>query len=587
MSLFNGGLLGEQPSNNMQPMGLLSPEVQQLVSNGLLGGRFQPGANESWSDKLFGTRDPRDPRGPAMTAFSLGLMRGGRRGGFADGLEAYHRTYAAHEDKSMRNVANNLTLTKGLLELQGLVDANKRQQNIRGGLERLARDEQSEQNRAAVMPHMDAQPSDQFGTASVGGVPLFSMKGPEIFGPRPAATYQSPQPQGVMRGAMPQLNVPLAVGSQPAALGPGSFGSSRGNYGQGLSNRFLKQAEVYATHGDLATANKLYEQAARWMPEVHKIEVGMHQGQPVNVITMKDGNQVISAFGPAPKVHWADTGGEIRAIDEYTMGERGNFPKTGNPATDLLVADGRGGWQANAPLVSVKRQVAQAGAPQIRIENKMGEGIAAQVGPLVKSGFEGAQGALAQADAADRVFRAIDSGRLFTGPTANLEMFGAQLGQSLGLAGKNTQETIANTRAAIRGLAEFSLNARKSLQGQGQITENEQKLLDRAVSGDITLTAGEIRQIAGITRRQAQKTYQLHQANVQRLRSNPSTAGLADFYSLPDFPSDQGTTAPAAPAGKSFNSMPPANPSNKGKFLSDTQTGKRYQSNGMQWVEVR
>jgi hypothetical protein len=33
--------------------------------------------------------------------------------------------------------------------------------------------------------------------------------------------------------------------------------------------------------------------------------------------------------------------------------------------------------------------------------------------------------------------------------------------------------------------------------------------------------------------------------------------------------------------------MPSANTSNKGRFLTDSQTGKRFQSNGIQWMEVK
>lgn len=41
------------------------------------------------------------------------------------------------------------------------------------------------------------------------------------------------------------------------------------------------------------------------------------------------------------------------------------------------------------------------------------------------------------------------------------------------------------------------------------------------------------------------------------------------------------------PKTEAMANMPAANASNKGKFLTDTQTGKRFQSNGIQWVEVQ
>lgn len=243
------------------------------------------------------------------------------------------------------------------------------------------------------------------------------------------------------------------------------------------------------------------------------------------------------------KLHFQNTGGTVVGLNQFTGQQVGpKLPMTGNPFSDLVTLGPDNQLAPNQPLINAKSMVAAAGAPRtdVKVENKMGEGIAAQVGPMVKSGFDAAQGALGQADAADRIAKAVASNKLFTGPTANVQMFGARLGQAIGIGGKDDAEKIANTQQVIRGLAEFSLNARKALAGQGSVTENEQKLLDRAVSGDITLTGREIQQIADITRRQAQKTYQLHQANVTRLRSNPNTAGLADFYTLPDMPAAGG-----------------------------------------------
>ena len=315
------GLLA-QPAEKPQTLGLLSPEVQQLFQGGLLGGRFQPGPNEGWSERLFGTSDPRDPRGRAMMALSTGLMQGkGLGGAFA----AYNNAFDQHEDRMLKRATTEMLLGKNALELQGLLDTRKREQSIRAGLDRLSKEEKAGQSRAAMASLLDPQPVDQYGTAGVGGVPLFSMDGPQRFGNQPAGSYTPPTPQTSMP-TRPQLPVPLNAGTAGAPMQPQGQQGQQGT--QGLQSRFLKQAEVYAANGDFATANKLYEQAAKWMPEVHKIEVAMYQGQPVNVITMKDGRQQVSPFAPTPKTHWQDTGAEVRAIDEYTLGERGRFTKT-------------------------------------------------------------------------------------------------------------------------------------------------------------------------------------------------------------------------------------------------------------------
>lgn len=263
---------------------------------------------------------------PDLSSARMALYAGLINGNYSRGLLGYAQEKANAEQRQLARVANGITLQKSALELDQMRQAVAREAAIRQGLARVAGEETSAANRAAVAPMLDAQPSDAFGTPNVSGVPLFSMAGQRTGGAG-------------------------STGTQTA----------RSTYGQGLSNRFLKQAEVYATNGDFERANKLYEQAAKWMPEVHKIEVAMHQGQPVNVITMKDGQQVLSPFSPTPKVHWADTGADIRAIDEYTMQPRGSFRKDMSPDARASNALGWANHNLSAQRLNFERSNAQAG----------------------------------------------------------------------------------------------------------------------------------------------------------------------------------------------------------------------------------
>ena len=105
-----------------------------------------------------------------------------------------------------------------------------------------------------------------------------------------------------------------------------------GNLTDALTQRLVKQAGIYAQGGDFETANKLYEQAAKFMPEVKEIGVSMQNGQPVNVITYKSGRQEVSPFAPTPKVHWVDQGGKMQAVNEFNQQPLGNpFAKTVTP----------------------------------------------------------------------------------------------------------------------------------------------------------------------------------------------------------------------------------------------------------------
>jgi hypothetical protein len=120
----------------------------------------------------------------------------------------------------------------------------------------------------------------------------------------------------------------------------------------------------------------------------------------------------------------------------------------------------------------------------------------------------------------------------------------AQLGSTLGVTGRDTEETIANTRQAIRGFAELTLQGRKSMRGEGQITEAEGKLAERAFSGDIdSLTPAEIKQIANASKRVAQYTVGEYNRRLDILGKNPDMANIVDFYRI-------NPIAPSTPQGR-------------------------------------
>jgi len=194
-------------------------------------------------------------------------------------------------------------------------------------------------------------------------------------------------------------------------------------------------------------------------------------------------------------------------------------------------------------------QLAQkkAGATNVsnKTEVKMGESLANQVGPMMKDSTSIAEGAVKQIDAANRIVQAVDSNQIFAGPGANVRLKAGQIGQMLGVGGENSAEKIANTRAAIRGLAELTLQGRQQMKGQGAITESEGALAQKAMSGDIEdLTAAEVKQLAKASDRAARYNYAEHQRKLQVMQANPALSGIAPFYQGPTL-----TEAPAAPAG--------------------------------------
>jgi|694.fasta_scaffold73235_3 hypothetical protein len=183
-------------------------------------------------------------------------------------------------------------------------------------------------------------------------------------------------------------------------------------------------------------------------------------------------------------------------------------------------------------VFAAKQRIAAAGASNIgmpRVEVKMGDSVGGQVGPILKESMTAVGGAVKMADAAERIITAVDQGGVIAGPAASLRLKGAQVASLFGIGGK---DAVAQTRQVIRGLAESSVEARKELAGQGQVTDNEAKAVDKALSGNIDdLTVDEIRDIARLNLRHAAMRARQHQ---QYLSAMPESMSAArPFYTVP------------------------------------------------------
>lgn len=178
-----------------------------------------------------------------------------------------------------------------------------------------------------------------------------------------------------------------------------------------------------------------------------------------------------------------------------------------------------------------ERKKAGASNVQVRVDNKMGESLAGQVGPMAKDSRVQADGAVKMFDAADRIERALNSNKVLAGPGAAQVQTVRQFAQ---MVGGGNDEGIRQTRQVIKSLAQMAVEARKQLQGQGQVTESEAAAVARADAGDINdLTVGELRDLVTLTKRAAHYTAKGHSDIVKQLGSNPGTAGLVPFYQVP------------------------------------------------------
>ena len=137
------------------------------------------------------------------------------------------------------------------------------------------------------------------------------------------------------------------------------------------------------------------------------------------------------------------------------------------------------------------------------------------------------------------------SNNIFTGAGANQKLQLAQVGQMLGVTGDTAEQKIGNTRQAIQGLAQLTLQGRKQMRGEGAITESEGSLAQRAMSGDVSLTAAEIKQLANAAKRSAKFTYDQHQSMMGALaKDSPNSI---PYYQIEVNPSIFGPIGGSSP----------------------------------------
>ena len=355
-----------------------------------------------------------------------------------------------------------------------------------------------------------------------------------------------------------------ATGPQPKKIGTGqalagALGAGFGGYQTSFDNT-LKQlitSQQLSENKQKQEARKRYEDAiaAATTMQPQAIPMATGVGSQLEMLSRPEfgGDMAVAETlgalrGNLPMANVVDPAAANRAAMDYV---RQQFPekfleltatKDSTPAKvkeyEFAVSQGyKGGFT----------DFIRSGTPSTNVSVSMDKGIASQIGPMLKDERIQAQGAASQIDASDRIIQAVDTNKIIAGPTASAQLRLAQVGSVLGITGADTAETVANTRQAIRGFAELTLQGRKSMRGEGAITESEGKLAERAFSGDIdSLTPAEIKQLANASKRAAEFNLGEYNRKLDVLRKDPSTAQLAPFYEV--------NRMPAAPAPiKRFN----------------------------------
>lgn len=171
-------------------------------------------------------------------------------------------------------------------------------------------------------------------------------------------------------------------------------------------------------------------------------------------------------------------------------------------------------------------QLKQAGAPSVSVST--GKDLAGQVGDIMKNSATSAQGAYQTVQSADKILSAVD--KAYTGKGAEVRLTAAQLADTLGVNGKDSQEKLNNTRQIMQETAKLALAAPP--RGQGAVSDYERALFAKAAGGDVNLTPSELRLIANRAKEGAQYTIQSHQQKLKAMANNPETAQLVPYYSV-------------------------------------------------------
>jgi hypothetical protein len=212
-------------------------------------------------------------------------------------------------------------------------------------------------------------------------------------------------------------------------------------------------------------------------------------------------------------------------------------------------------------------------ASQVTVNNPMARGLGTKAADRIDKGANVAEQAVKKITTVNRMLDAIEKDNVNLGPGATVQQYMGQLASKMGVAGKTTDERIQNTRTIIQGLADMVLANREQLEGQGQVSNYESQLAERAATpGEINqFTIPELKTILSLADRSARFEYGLHENRMKILRDDPdeSIRREARIFEAPPLPKSRFEGKPSAsPSGK-------ASPSSGGATLKSLPQGSK------------
>ena len=152
------------------------------------------------------------------------------------------------------------------------------------------------------------------------------------------------------------------------------------------------------------------------------------------------------------------------------------------------------------------------------LKNQLGTNVA----NALETSATQAQSAVKTLGVISNIRNALSTGKVITGPGTTARQIFLQISG-------NNPDALAQTRQVVQGLAQLTLNSRGLLKGQGQVSDKEGALLEKAQSGSIdSLTGPEILTVVDVIERQGKDAIKLNKTYVQRAKKGD----VFDFFDV-------------------------------------------------------
>ena len=173
-------------------------------------------------------------------------------------------------------------------------------------------------------------------------------------------------------------------------------------------------------------------------------------------------------------------------------------------------------------------------------DKALADTVGKDIGSMIGEATQQARVAMETISNAQNIESALD--KAITGPAADARTTWLRIGQSLGVAGKDANDILANTQILVQGLAKAELQAAEAMKGQGQITENERLIIKRASAGTQNMSPPEIRASLIAIRKVAENKIKRHGDLLQQFKKLPNVQQYVPFYELPTYQQPVGAT---------------------------------------------